>query len=213
MLELSSELIEVVVDDVEFGEYFGSLQLVDSVTKVIGCCIGLDGEFQLGHNFLVYSYFECHITDWNLEIKTILNLSNPKSRFFFVFLFIFLNKSFDWLDGSNDVWDREENALASDHITDFELNALFLIQKLIDLIFVLFLFNSECLFNSVFNLFLNLFIFVEEHLLLNSYHRFRIRKIRVQLQTNFSLNAILQTSLSEKLFKMSSIIFGNLGVF
>ena len=88
MFELSSELIKVVVDDVEFGEYFGSLQLVDSVTKVIGRSIRLDGELQLGHNFLVYSYFECHIADRNRVTETILNLSNSKS-------IIFLNKGFD----------------------------------------------------------------------------------------------------------------------
>ncbi len=117
------------------------------------------------------------------------------------------------LNCCDDIWDREEDTLASHHVTDFELNILFLSQKLIDLLFVRLLFSFEGLLDSVFYLYFRLVIFVEEHLLFDSYQCFRVWTVRIQFKAYFSLNTVLKTSLSEKFLEMSSIILSNFGIF
>ena len=116
---------------------------------------------QLGYNLLVYSNLKCHIAYWNRVTESTLNLSDSEASFAFVCLSVFLNEGLNWLDCSDDVWNWEEDTLASDHITDFEHNIRLYIQKLINLLFVRFLFRSESLFDSVFDFLLDLDVFSE----------------------------------------------------
>jgi hypothetical protein len=128
LLELSSKLIKVFVDDVELGIYFCSLQLIDRMTKMISCSIRLDSELYFTNNLLVYGYLERHITDRNFVTKTILDFGDSESRLLFVFLSVFLDKGLNCLNGCYDVRDREEDTLGCKHVSNFELYILFLSQ-------------------------------------------------------------------------------------
>lgn len=113
------------MDDIQFRKNFSSLQLVYSVTEVVGCSIRLDGQLQLGYNLLVYGYLKSHIADRDYVSETTFDLSDSKPRLLFVFLGVFFDKGFNCFNRCDDVWNWEEDTLASHHVTNFELNLLF----------------------------------------------------------------------------------------
>jgi hypothetical protein len=43
LLEVSGELLEVFIGDLQLGKHFASLEFIHFVGKVVSSCVGLDG--------------------------------------------------------------------------------------------------------------------------------------------------------------------------
>lgn len=102
------------------------------MSEVIGWSVRLDGQLQLGDDFVVDGDFESDVTDGHGVGESALDFD-----YFISFLLVSFDEVFDLIDGENDIIDICEDTFASDHIADFEDYLIFGLQNLIYSFFVL----------------------------------------------------------------------------
>ena len=122
-LELSRELLKVVVGDLDLGEDLGPGQLVDLVGEVVGGCVGLDGELQLGDDLFVEGDLESDVADWLRVGEPALDFGDPVSLFWVLF-----DKLFDLVYCFYDVLYLKKDALSPDHVADLEGDLFLFLQ-------------------------------------------------------------------------------------
>ena len=203
-LELSRELLEVVVGDLDLGEDLGSGQLIHLVGEVVSGGVSLDGELQLRDDLFVEGDLKGDIADGLRVGEPALNLGDPVSL-----LWVFFDKLFDLVDCFYDVLDLKKDALPSHHVADLEDDLLLLLQQAVDCVLVLFVLVIDGRLNGLPRLLLPLLLLAEEHLLLDANHGLLIGAVGVELEADLSLNCQLEAGLPDELFEVIPVLLGH----
>ena len=130
--------------DLYLRENLGPCKLVDLVGEVVGCRIRLNGELQLGHDFLTDGNLQSHVADGLRVGEPAFYLGDLEPM-----LPVLLDELLDLAHGQDDVLDLKEHAPASDHVAYLEGDLFLLFEFLVDGAFVLFVLALNGLHDSV----------------------------------------------------------------
>ena len=111
--------------------------------EVIGCCISLNRELQLGNDFLTHGNFQSHIADGLRVCEPAFYLNDLEP------MLLILDELLDVLNGQYDVLDLEEYTSTSDYIVYPECDICLLFEYLVDSTFVIFVLDLIDFFDSV----------------------------------------------------------------
>ena len=100
------------------------------MSEGIGCYISLKGQLKLCNDSLIQGEFECDVRNGDFFGEPTLYFQDPEP------FGIFINKTFYILNSFNNILDLQKSALASDHITDRELDILPVLQLLLDFLLI-----------------------------------------------------------------------------
>ena len=140
------------MDDLELGEDFSSLQLVDLMGEIVGCRISLDGQLQLSDYLTIDDNLQSDIADRNGVSKPTFNFLNYKPRVFFHKLFYLFYSFYD-------IGYLQKDTFSSDHITDFKRNSCSFFKELINDVSIVSLLSYQYLLYCSIHILLSLLVF------------------------------------------------------
>ena len=188
--------------DLYLRENLGPCKLVDLVGEVVGCRIRLNGELQLGHDFLTHGNLQSHVADGLRVGEPALYLGDLEP------ILLAYDELLDLVHGQDDVLDLKEHALPSDHVAHLEGDFFHLFEFFVDGFFVLFALVLNGFFDSVLWALLHFLLLAKQHLFLDTDHGLSVWTVRIELEANLGLNGQVETRLPDKLFKITSVPFG-----